>query len=136
MASRNNIVLALENEPVCVVSSFADIAETLGRKSQDGLQLWLDLGNLFEAEGNNLSRLTEIVPHAVYVQVKDYCRRDGGKAFCPAGQGEVPYAEMLRVLFAVGRPRTIAVETHVLDEPAQAIRQSVEFLGKAIGSLG
>ncbi|MFF4647750.1 sugar phosphate isomerase/epimerase family protein [Streptomyces sp. NPDC001389] len=118
--------LLLENEPVCTVAEPAALLRVL--RQHEGLGLWLDLGNLHEVGAATAKTVGELAPFAEYVHIKDF-RMDGSvRTFCPAGSGHVPYGPMLDVLGAAWPGLPYALETHVRDTPAAAIRQGAGYL--------
>ncbi|MEV4383561.1 sugar phosphate isomerase/epimerase family protein [Streptosporangium sp. NPDC049644] len=129
VANRSGVRLLLENEPVCTVAHAEPLLEVLRRYHGQGLGLWLDVANLHEV-GQATGEVVEyLAPYVGYVHVKDYdSNADGSRTFCPAGEGCVPYDEVLPLLHAACPTLPYALETHVRDSPADALRAGAAFL--------
>ncbi|MDJ0344197.1 sugar phosphate isomerase/epimerase family protein [Streptomyces sp. H10-C2] len=129
VANTAGVRLLLENEPVCTVATAEPLLEVLERYHGQGLGLWLDVANLHEVGQATPEVVRALAPYVGYVHVKDY-RPDGtgGRIFCPAGTGCVPYAEVLPLLSAACPVLPYALETHVRDTPADAITAGAAFL--------
>ncbi|MEW2615138.1 sugar phosphate isomerase/epimerase family protein [Streptomyces sp. NPDC047880] len=131
-ADRAGVRLLLENEPVCTVAHAEPLLEVLDRYHAQGLGLWLDVANLHEVGQANKETVRALAPYVGYVHVKDYRPTDAGRTFCPAGEGCVPYAEVLPLLHAAHPALPYALETHVRDTPADALAAGAAFLRTAI----
>ncbi|GIH67838.1 sugar phosphate isomerase/epimerase family protein [Sphaerimonospora thailandensis] len=129
MAERAGVRLLLENEPVCTVAHAEPLLEVLGRYHGQGLGLWLDVANLHELGQATPEVIRALAPYVGYLHVKDYhVGADGGRVFCPAGTGCVPYGEVLPLLHAACPVLPYALETHVRDTPAEALTAGAAFL--------
>lgn len=129
LAAAAGIRLLLENEPACAVAHAGPLLDVLGRWHERGLGLWLDLANLHEVGEATGEAVAALAPFAGYVHVKDYrAVAGGGRAFCAAGTGEVPWRGLLPVLHAVRPGLPYALETHVRDDPAGALAAGAAFL--------
>ncbi|MFC8220394.1 sugar phosphate isomerase/epimerase family protein [Streptomyces sp. NPDC057362] len=131
-ADQAGVRLLLENEPVCTVAHAEPLLEVLDRYHAQGLGLWLDVANLHEVGQANEETIRALAPYVGYVHVKDYRPADGSRTFCPAGEGCVPYAEVLPLLHAAHPALPYALETHVRDTPADALAAGAAFLRTAI----
>ncbi|MGW0997310.1 sugar phosphate isomerase/epimerase family protein [Streptomyces sp. NPDC002523] len=126
-ASAAGLRLLLENEPVCTIVEPAALLDVL--TAHDGLGLWLDLANLHDVGAATADTITILAPHVEYVHVKDFrFRPDRSRAFCPAGEGEVPIRELVGALARVRPGLPYALETHVRDTPTDALCKGAEFL--------
>ncbi|MFC0599254.1 sugar phosphate isomerase/epimerase family protein [Streptomyces palmae] len=133
LAQRAGVRLLLENEPVCTVADAEPLLEVLHRYHEQGLGLWLDVANLHEVGQATPDVVRALAPYAGYVHVKDYRPADGGgRQFCPAGEGVVPYDEVLPLLHAARPALPYALETHVRDTPADALTAGAAFLRSAV----
>ncbi|MFD7580954.1 sugar phosphate isomerase/epimerase family protein [Kitasatospora sp. NPDC059817] len=133
LANRAGVRLLLENEPVCTVAHAEGLLEVLERYHGQGLGLWLDVANLHEVGQATGDVVKALAPYVGYVHVKDYRPTgDGGRVFCPAGTGVVPYCEVLPLLHAAQPVLPYALETHVRDVPAEALAAGAEFLRAAL----
>ncbi|WP_327359608.1 sugar phosphate isomerase/epimerase family protein [Streptomyces sp. NBC_01304] len=129
-ADRANVRLLLENEPVCTIATAHPLLEVLRR--HDRLRLWLDLGNLHEVGQADAGTVAELAPYVDYVHIKDFIPgHEGWKDFVAAGAGHVPYSRLLPVLEQVRPGLPYALETHVRDDPAAALREGAAFLRTA-----
>ncbi|MGV9426641.1 sugar phosphate isomerase/epimerase family protein [Streptomyces sp. NPDC003656] len=125
--------LLLENEPVCTVAQAEPLLEVLERYHGQGLGLWLDVANLHEVGQATPGTVRALAPYVGYVHVKDYRPTDdGGRVFCPAGRGTVPYGDVLPLLHAAQPVLPYALETHVRDTPADALTTGAAFLRVAV----
>lgn len=132
-ANAAGVVLLLENEPVCTIAHAEPLLELLGRYHGQGLGLWLDVANLHEVGQAIPEVVKALAPYVGYVHVKDYRPgADGGRMFCPAGEGVVPYGEVLPLLHAARPALPYALETHVRDAPADALATGAAFLRASI----
>ncbi|MFE9882571.1 sugar phosphate isomerase/epimerase family protein [Streptomyces sp. NPDC005784] len=126
-AKRAGVRLLLENEPVCTVAEPTPLLDVL--RAHTGLGLWLDLGNLYEVGHGTAEAVEALAPYAEYVHIKDYVPRDDGmKQFVAAGDGDVPYAELLPALCRVRPALPYALETHVRESPGDALTRGAAFL--------
>ncbi|MBX6391269.1 MAG: sugar phosphate isomerase/epimerase [Frankia sp.] len=138
LANTAGVRLLLENEPVCTVAHAEPLLEVLDRYHGQGLGLWLDVANLHEVGQATGEVVRAMAPYVGYVHVKDYRPADGGgRVFCPAGEGVVPYGEVLPLLHAARPALPYALETHVRDTPADALTAGAAFLRSAVpGGVG
>ncbi|MFD4335857.1 sugar phosphate isomerase/epimerase family protein [Streptomyces anulatus] len=138
LANTAGVRLLLENEPVCTVAHAEPLLEVLDRYHGQGLGLWLDVANLHEVGQATGEVVRALAPYVGYVHVKDYRPADGGgRVFCPAGEGVVPYSEVLPLLHAARPALPYALETHVRDTPADALTAGAAFLRSAVpGGVG
>ncbi|GAA1930563.1 sugar phosphate isomerase/epimerase family protein [Streptantibioticus ferralitis] len=133
VANRAGVRLLLENEPVCTVAHAEPLLEVLERYHGQGLGLWLDVANLHEVGQATPEVVRALAPYVGYVHVKDYRPvGGGGRAFCPAGTGVVPYGEVLPLLRAACPVLPYALETHVRVTPADALAAGAAFLRSAV----
>ncbi|OKJ78576.1 sugar phosphate isomerase/epimerase family protein [Streptomyces sp. CB02460] len=130
-AERARVRLLLENEPVCTVYEPASLLDVL--QAHPGLGLWLDLGNLFEVGHGTAEAVDALAPYAEYVHIKDYRPRDDGtKDFVAAGDGTVPYRELLPALHQARPGLPYALETHVRETPGEALTRGAAFLRSTV----
>lgn len=134
LANSAGVRLLLENEPVCTVAHADSLLEVLDRYYGQGLGLWLDVANLHEVGQATGEVVSSLAPYVGYVHVKDYrpAADGGGRVFCPAGEGVVPYGQVLPLLHAAQPGLPYALETHVRDTPADALTSGAAFLRSAV----
>jgi sugar phosphate isomerase/epimerase len=128
-ANAEGVRVLLENEPVCTVAHAEPLLEVLDRYHGQGLGLWLDVANLHEVGQASTEMMKALAPYVGYLHVKDYRpSNEGGRVFCPAGTGIVPYREVLPLLHASRPALPYALETHVRDTPTAALTTGAAFL--------
>jgi len=133
-ARDGGVRLLLENEPVCTTASAHAVAAALRRHASAGLGLWLDVANFHQLGEDTVAVVTELASYADYVHIKDYLPAEGpGQRphFRPAGAGVVPYGQVLTVLAAAAPDVPWALETHVRDDPRQALIDGAAYLRTA-----
>ncbi|MEW2271944.1 sugar phosphate isomerase/epimerase family protein [Streptomyces griseofuscus] len=132
-AATAGVRLLLENEPVCTVAHAEPLLQVLDRYHRQGLGLWLDVANLHEVGQATRGTVKALAPYVGYVHVKDYQPAGGGgRVFCPAGEGVVPYDQVFPLLHAAHPALPYALETHVRDAPAEALTAGAAFLRSAV----
>jgi sugar phosphate isomerase/epimerase len=131
-ANSAGVRLLLENEPACTVARAESLLEVLDRYHGQGLGLWLDVANLHEVGQATPDAVKALAPFAGYVQVKDHRPAAGGRVFCPAGEGVVPYGEVLPLLRGACPALPYALETHMPGRAAGALAAGAAFLRSAI----
>ena len=131
-ANSAGVRLLLENEPVCTVAHTGPLLEILDRYHGQGLGLGLDVANLHEVGQATPEVVSSLAAYVGYVHVKDYRPALTGRSFCPAGEGVVPYGEVLPLLHAARPALPYALETHVRDTPADALTAGAAFLRSAV----
>ena len=136
-AEDNGIVLLMENEHDCYLSTGAETARFLSRINSPALRACWDPGNGFFAgerpfpEGYNAVR--NFVAH---VHVKDAELLASGKyRFIVAGEGEVDFKGQFAALKADGYKGYVSIETHYVPyggTPEQGTRLSLQGLLKLL----
>lgn len=102
-------------------------------REHSGLGLWLDLGNLYEVGHGTAQTVEALAPYVEYVHIKDYVPCDDGmKRFVAAGDGDVPYADLLPVLHRVRPVLPYALETHVRETLGDALTRGAAFLRSTV----
>jgi sugar phosphate isomerase/epimerase len=133
LAEANDKVLLLENEPVCNIGRFDELAAALERFDDPRLQGLPDIGNsahIGEFPPDDL--VAQIMPRVTHAHFKDYSAEPG--RFVPLGQGDVRLDDYLTALFAgaAGRQLTFSLETHTPDQPLEGTRASFRALKAAV----
>jgi len=137
LAEQAGMQLLVENEPVCTTATTQAIAAVLERHADAGLRLWLDVANLHELGEDTLASVTALASFVNYVHVKDYIPATGRrKAFCAVGTGVVPYHRVLPILADRAPEAPWALETHVRDNPRQALTDGAAFLRRQLAKVG
>ncbi len=123
------ISLALENEPACKVATGEELLSVAGSQPLASLSFWFDVGNYYAVNGPQLGPVARIAPRIRYVQVKDFTQtEDGELSFCAVGQGEVPIGRFLDAILNANTNPCVCVETEVVDNPRDAIVESIAYL--------
>lgn len=128
-AERHDMVLHVENEPVCNVRTVADLIGVAQAWRHPRLRALLDIGNAFYTGAPpSPAQLAAVMPSVDQMHFKDY--RNGPHAYVATGEGEVGYAELLPVCFtaAAGRSLALTIETHMPLEQPDATRRSLAAL--------
>lgn len=151
VAKESDVILAVENEPVCVVGNGKELAglfEIIRQQSSSDLKshigiLW-DPGNASHGgeeipfpDGYNLLEKDEIV----HVHLKDtIVKADGNRQLVPLGKGTIDYPNQLRQLKADGYRGILVLEPHYHpdgmsqeDAALECVRAAQESLNAAFG---
>jgi sugar phosphate isomerase/epimerase len=129
LAEERDLVLALENEPVCNVRSLAGLAALVESYAHPRLTALLDLGNLWsEGERPSLADVLGLVPRIEVLHVKDWSA--ASRRHVPCGEGDVPFAAWLPAILARAAPRrlTLSIETHVPQDRTESTRRALHAL--------
>lgn len=125
-AARSGVVLALENMDGHDVLSAADAVAIVG--DVPSVRLYVDVGNF---AGNGLAVLDELagaLPYTHAVQLKD--SRPGVFRRVPFGEGDVPFGDVLGLLYDIGYTGRLSVEMWNddgdMDSPRRARRWFAE----------
>lgn len=128
-ANRAGARLLLENEPSCTVANAGALLDVMDRYHELGLGLWLDVANLHDLGLATPEVVRSLTPYVGYVHVKDYLAGDdGGRVFCAAGAGCVPYREVLPLLHAACPVLPCGLETHMRRAAAAAVAAGAAYL--------
>ena len=130
IAEREDLVLHVENEPVCNVRDERDHLALMQAYPHPRLRALLDIGNIYGAAVQpKAERLAALMPFVDHMHFKDAIFA-GGRRTVAMGEGEIPYTAFMSACFAAaeGRPLTLSVETHVPADPLGATRRSLVAL--------
>ncbi len=132
-AEAHDKVLLLENEPVCNIGRFDELAAVLAHFDHPRLQGLPDIGNsahVGEFPSDDL--VARIMPRVAHVHFKDYSAVQD--RFVPLGQGDVKLDDYLAALFSAAKERqlTFSLETHTPDQPLEGTRASFRALKGAV----
>jgi sugar phosphate isomerase/epimerase len=134
LADEYDAVLHVENEPVCNVQSVPELVQLMQAWRHPRLRALLDIGNAWWADKPpSEADLVAVMPFVDLMHFKDFDAR--AKRVVPMGEGDIPFAELVRVCLDAAKGRTLAfsVETHVPSNPAQATRTSLAGLRACLG---
>jgi sugar phosphate isomerase/epimerase len=113
-AAARDIVIAIENEPVCVASSTPLVAQLLEQVDHPNLQLNWDPGNdAFSGQGTGEENWPAAERYLGHVHVKDYTYQpDGSMQIADLGQGDAHWEFCLRKLAEIDYDGYLILETH------------------------
>ena len=138
LARRHNVIVEMENEPVCNIGSVAELAaffRTIPASSH--LRPLVDIGNSWsmgQAPGD--SDIAALAPSVDLIHLKD--RDFAARRTVPLGDGGVPWArELKRLLESVKAPEVLAsMETHCPQDGRNATAKSVAALRRIATEIG
>lgn len=116
LAETHDLVLLMENEPVCNIRTIGGLVELMRAWKHPRLRCLLDIGNIYGSGGTvTTADLATVMPYVPYMHIKDY--HSGEKRHAILGEGSVPFAELLPVCLtsAPDGPgnMTLSLEVHV-----------------------
>ncbi|MFT5507328.1 MAG: sugar phosphate isomerase/epimerase [Hyphomicrobiaceae bacterium] len=124
-AEQHDMVLRLENEPVCNIASFAQLADIVELYDTPRLEALPDIGNSAQIdEFPDAALIQRVMPYTHHIHFKDYSKAAG--KFVALGTGEVKLdAYMAEIAVgANGRQLSFSLETHTHDDPMGGTRVS------------
>ena len=130
IAEREDLVLHVENEPVCNIRDERDLLALMQAFPHQRLRALLDIGNIYGAGVQpKADRLAALMPFVDHMHFKDAVFV-GGRRTVAMSEGEIPYTAFMSACFAAaeGRPLTLSVETHVPADPVGATQRSLVAL--------
>jgi len=130
IAEREDLLLHVENEPVCNLRDERDLLALMQAFPHPRLRALLDIGNIYGAAVQpKAERLAALMPFVDHMHFKDAAFA-GGRRTVAMGEGEIPYTTFMTACFAAaeGRPLTLSVETHVPADPVGATQRSLAAL--------
>lgn len=136
IAERDDLVLHVENEPVCNIRDERDLLALMQTFPHPRLRALLDIGNIYGAGVQpKVERLAALMPFVDHMHFKDAAFA-GGRRTVALGEGEIPYTTLMPACFAAaeGRPLTLSVETHVPADPVGATQRSLVALKSLVAA--
>jgi sugar phosphate isomerase/epimerase len=127
IAEREDLVLHVENEPVCNIENETDLMALMQARRHPRLKALLDIGNIYAAGVTpDPSRMAALMPFVDHMHFKDFSI-GAGRRHVAVGEGDVPYGPFISACLAAapGRSLTLSVETHVPDDPVGATQRSL-----------
>ncbi len=133
IAENAGVTLVVENEHACYTGTGAQTARIVERIASPAVKIVWDPGNALMAGEIPLPSGYEAVrPHLAHVHVKDAkLGADGKLEWCVVGEGEVGWAEQIRLLREDGYAGYLSLETHyrgVDGDQEQASRECLKAL--------
>ena len=113
LAEQHDLVLLMENEPVCNIRDIAGLVRLMRTYDHPRLRCLLDIGNVYGAGGTvSVADLDAIMPYVPYMHIKDY--HSGERRHAILGQGSVPYGALLPACLPRAQGEmTLSLEVHV-----------------------
>jgi sugar phosphate isomerase/epimerase len=145
LAHRHDVIVELENEPVCNLGSVAELARFFEALSallnQFGEEMTLrplvDIGNSYGMSAPpSESDIAMLAPRVDMIHLKD--RDMAAQRTVPLGDGDIPWAdELKRLLAGVTAPEIVAsLETHCPQDGRNATARSVAALRRIAAEIG
>lgn len=134
LAEKYDLMLHVENEPVCNVASVGQLASLCRHFDHPRLRALLDIGNAASAGAPATpAELSEVMPYVDMMHFKDYAK--ARRAHVAMGEGDVPFADLLPTCWAAAgsRPLMLVIETHVPGDQPGATRRSVAGVRRLAG---
>ena len=140
LAERHDVILEMENEPVCNIGSIAELAQffaSLPKPVPSRLRPLIDIANSWAIDAPpGDSDIAALAPAVDQIHLKD--RDLARRRTVPLGDGDVPWAkELERLLSGVLAPEVLAsLETHCPQDGRNATAQSVAALRRIAREIG
>jgi sugar phosphate isomerase/epimerase len=151
-AEDSGCILALENEPICLIDTAASAASIIAEVNMESLRANWDPSNAkLRGEEAVPEGFEAIRPYIVHVHLKDYLpglkhkprsegeetlsiEADRSDRYVPLGEGIVGIREVLQALSGMNYNRFVSLETHIADKEWGA-RASVAAARKLMAEL-
>lgn len=133
-AEKHDLVMRLENEPVCNIARFDQLCEVLELYDTPRLEAIPDIGNSASiGEFPDAALVARVMPHTTHIHFKDWA--DG--RFVALGSGVVRLEEYMVEIAANcdGRRLSFSLETHTHDDPMGGTRASAAELVRQTGRI-
>lgn len=130
LAEREDLVLHVENEPVCNVRDEAALMTLMQVRRHPRLKALLDIGNIYAAGITpDAGRMAALMPFVDHMHFKDFSI-GAGRRHVAVGEGDIPYGPFIETCLAAapGRELTLSVETHMSDDPVGGTQRSLTRL--------
>jgi sugar phosphate isomerase/epimerase len=138
LARQNNVVVEMENEPVCNIGSVAELAAFFRViPPSSHLRPLVDIGNSWSMGAPpSDADIGALAPSVDLIHLKD--RNFAERRTVPLGDGEVPWArELTRLLKDARSPEVLAsMETHCPQDGRNATARSVAALRRIADEIG
>lgn len=139
LASAADIIVEMENEPVCNVGSVAELARFFAAQPEPSplLRPLVDIGNSWFMDAPPTdAEIAALAPQVDLIHLKD--KDFGRRRAVPLGDGAVPWAmELARLMKGVTVPEvTASLEIHCFDDQRNAATRSVAALRRIAGEIG
>ena len=138
LAKRHDVIVEMENEPVCNVGSVAELAAFFRAiPASSHLRPLVDIGNSWSmGQPPTDADIAVLAPSVDLIHLKD--RNLLQRRTVPLGDGEVPWAmELTRLLKDAKAPQVLAsMETHCPQDGRNATAKSVAALRRIAAEIG
>ena len=139
LAKATDIIVEMENEPVCNIGSVAELARFFKAQPETSplLRPLVDIGNSWFMDAPPTDAdIALLAPQVDLIHLKD--KDFGARRAVPVGDGAVPWAdELKRLLRGVTVPEvTASLEIHCFDDARNAAARSVAALRRIAGEIG
>jgi sugar phosphate isomerase/epimerase len=139
LAGRSDIIIEMENEPVCNIGSVGELADFFAvfPVPSDHLRPLIDIGNSWGiGKPPTDEEIAALAPMVDLIHLKD--RDFDARRTVPLGDGGVPWAQELKRLLGNARmPEVVAsMETHCPQDGRNATAKSVAALRRIAGEIG
>ena len=135
-AEAHGVILALENHGglPCRAEEQVEVIEAIGSPN---LMATIDLGNYMQCGQEGHDGMAIAAPHAAYIHVKDFRKKDGWRADkpcfgemepCTVGRGDVDVAACVDVLRGIDYQGFIALEYEGPDDERKGVEESLDFM--------
>jgi sugar phosphate isomerase/epimerase len=133
LAEQEDLVLHLENEPVCNVRTVGDLTAVMAAWPHPRLRALLDIPNQVSS-GSEPSdeQLAALMPSVDRIHFKDWSRTK--RRIVALGEGDIPWPRLIAKCLGAAGGRTLAltIETHVPDDQPGATRRSLAHLRRLV----
>ncbi|MGE0765098.1 MAG: sugar phosphate isomerase/epimerase family protein [Hyphomicrobiaceae bacterium] len=128
LAEQRDMTLHVENEPVCNISTVADLVPAMQRWAHPRLRALLDIPNAWRRRRPSEADLEAVTPFVSQLHFKDWSDAENRRV--ALGEGNIPFRRLLGPVYAAARERdvTFVVETHMPSEPAAGTLRSLRAL--------
>ncbi|MFN7161182.1 MAG: Gfo/Idh/MocA family oxidoreductase [Candidatus Gracilibacteria bacterium] len=135
IAKEKDVILMLENEPVCYISRLDDYISMFTSGKYEGLQSWFDIANIYqEGELITAEDLEILIPFVKYLHIKDPIGSKMHK-YVPLGKGYINYKRIFDILEKlITEPVALSIETHVKNDKWNASSESFYYLKRLLST--
>ena len=130
LAESEDLVLHVENEPVCNIQDETDLMALMEARRHPRLKALLDIGNIYaKGVAPDAGRMAALMPFVDHMHFKDFSI-GAGRRHVAVGEGDIPYGAFIKACLAAAGDRALclSVETHVPDDPVGATQRSLTSL--------
>lgn len=131
-AAKKEVLLLVENEPVCQLFSVKDLHRFI--LDQQQAHLWLDIANFYYINDfPSKEDILDFLPYTHHLHLKDFIWKEGKIHHVPLGEGIVPWKDLLPLIFEHQKGGcSYSIETHVTNHKIEACRKSARFFRQSI----